>query len=229
MRKILLSIQLLALLTSFVPANKASATVALSEQRRAVNASQQKASEIAAIKSYCRKLDQFFRNNPRATRYFVDALPEGQANVSSEAQTPWHEVKDENEMLDAERAYANHSVAISVKDGAIVKAEIVEPREHSRTTDTYYFRSDRTLARVTSDFQSNMQEAHIWRESYYDANGKLLRATAQCFRILHASNGNREKRVTCTLGEMRDEIASHPIPVYQRVANLPGYDTLKMR
>lgn len=228
MQSILLSLSLLALLIMSVPKDNASAATGLL-QRSASSAARQKASEIAAIKAYCNGLDRYLRSNPKATRYYVDALPEEQPNASSEAKKAWYEVKNENEMLDAERAYARHSIAVSTKDGAIVKAEIAEPREHSRTYDTYYFRNDGALTRVDSNFQSNVQAAIISRESYYNADGRLLRATAQCFRIIYTSNGNREKRVTCRLSEMSAEIASHPIPVYQKPANLPGYDALKNR
>ena len=224
----LLFVSLLALLLTFAPTNQASTTTSLL-QRRAAFVARQKASELAAIKAYCDGLDRYFRSNPKATRYYVDALPDEQTSASSEVKTSWYEVKNENEMLDAERAYAHRSISVLIKDGRIVRAELAEPREHSRTADAYYFRQDGTLARVASGFQSNMMAANILRESYYSPTGKLLRSTARCFRIIHTPNGNREKRVTCRLSEMSAEIASHPIPVYQKPANRPGYDALKNR
>ena len=130
-------------------------------------------------------------------------------------------------MLGAEREYAHRSIIVTMKDGDIVRAEMADPMEHSRTSYGYYFRSDGTLAKIASEFYGNIAEAHIVRDSFYDPNGKLLRATSQCFHIITTSRGSRERKVSCRLDETSAGYVKYEIPVYKKNTNLPGYDLLK--
>jgi hypothetical protein len=201
----------------------------VSAQRRAASAARGQTAEVAAIEAYCDGLERYFKSNPKARRFYVDALPETGAEPSPDVVKKWYEVKTEEEMYEAERLSAHHSIVVSVKDGEIVAASLAEPQEHERHDNQYCFRRDGTLAKIISDFNNNMLEAHMVRENFYDSRGHLLRATSQCFKITTTSNGSREKRVSCRQSEMSGALAEYRIPVYQKNTELPGYEFLKSR
>lgn len=226
MRQLLLIVSTLALLITAVPGDEARTTNGFS-QKRAPQGTRPASAEIASIEAYCKGLDQYLKSNPKSTRFFVDTLPGEQTDASSANKKDWYEVKTEDGMLDAEREYAHRSIIVTMKDGEIVRAEMADPMEHSRTSYGYYFRSDGTLAKIASEFYGNIAEAHIVRENFYDSNGKLLRATSQCFHIVTTSRGSKERRVSCSRDEMSAEYGKYEIPVYKKSTNLPGYDLLK--
>ena len=182
---------------------------------------------LASIRAYCQSLERHFKRNVKAARFFVDALPEGGAEPAPEGRLDWHEVKTEDEMLEAERGYANHSIVVKVKDGEIVYADFAEPREHSRRHNEYCFRHDGTLAKITSDYYSGIAGIHVTRENFYDAEGRLLRSIDSCFNVNYTSRGSREKRALCRRAEMREELTAYSIPVYKKNTDLPGYEILK--
>jgi hypothetical protein len=226
MRQLLWLVSMFALVMTAMPVSKASAGL---PSQSAARGTRQNPAEIAAIEAYCKGVDQYLKSHPQATRFFVDALPEAQAASSPEGGKAWYEVKTEDEMLDAERAYAHRSVTVTMKDGEIVHAEMAEPMEHSRTSYGYYFRSDGTLAKIASEFYGNIAEAHIVRDNFYDPSGKLLRAMSQCFHIITTSRGSKERRVSCRRDEMSAEYGNYEIPIYKKSTNLPGYELLKKR
>jgi hypothetical protein len=227
MRSFFLIVSLLASLVTSLPEHQAGATVAA--QRRTASSARGQTAEVAAIEAYCDGLERYFKNTPQARRFYVDALPESGAEPSLEGVMKWYEVKTEEEMYEAERLYAHHSIVVSVKDGEVVSASIAEPEEHQRHDNQYCFRRDGTLAKIVADFNSNTLEGHVVRENFYDARGHLLRATSQCFKITTTSNGSREKRVSCRQSVMSGELKEYRIPVYQRNMELPGYEFLKSR
>jgi hypothetical protein len=178
----------------------------------------QRATEIAAIKTYCQETEDHFRLNPQLTRYFVDASSEGKAG--------WRELNSSDEMLEAERSYANRSIAVSLRSsGEIVYAEIGEPMEHSKHTNQYCFRSDGTLAKVASVYDNNMAEMRVYRDRFYDSKVNLMRTTFQCFHV-NAAAGER-RSVSCERPEMEEEISNYEIKVYKRSSDLPVYSFLK--
>jgi hypothetical protein len=228
MRRLLVIVYTLGLLMTLATLYEAG-TEACFGQRQTASRARGRSAEVAAIEAYCKGLDKYFKSTPQATRYFVDALPEANAESQAELGKAWHEVKTEREMLEAEGSYANHSIVVSTKDGQIVYADIAEPREHHRYDHEYYFRPDGTLAKISSEFYGNIAERHLKRENFYDPEGKLLRSTSSCFRIITTSSGNREKPVSCRRDASSVEYGSYRIPVYQRNTNLPGYELLKKR
>ena len=228
MRRLLLIVYTLGLLMALATPYEAGAAAGFEQKQRASRA-RGKSAEIAAIEAYCKGLDKYFKSTPQSTRYFVDALPEANAESQAELGKAWHEVKTEREMLEAERSYANHSIVVSMKDGQIVYADIAEPGEHHRYDHKYYFRHDGTLAKIGSEFYGNIAERHLTRENFYDPSGRLLRSTSRCFRIITTSSGNREKPVSCRLDALSAEYGNYRIPVYKRNTNLPGYELLKKR
>ncbi|HEX8651651.1 MAG TPA: hypothetical protein VF708_12490 [Pyrinomonadaceae bacterium] len=229
MRRLLLIVYTLGLLMTLAPPYEAGATAGFRQQQRASRA-RGKSAEVAAIEAYCKGLDKYFKSTPQSTRYFVDALPEA-VNAESQAELgkTWHEVKTEREMLEAEGSYANHSIVVSMKDGQIVYADIAEPREHHRYDHKYYFRHDGTLAKIGSEFYGNIAERHLTRENFYNPDGRLLRSTSSCFRLITTLSGKREKPVSCRQDTLSVEYGNYRIPVYKRNENLPGYEILKKR
>ena len=202
-------------------------TGALFQKRAASFASREKQSEAAGIEAYARKLERYVKSHPKLTRYYVDALPEGKSDSSPAGKKDWHRVKNEREMLEAEREYATRSAAVSTKGGEIVYASLGEPQEHSRHDNEYFFRADGTLAKISSDYYSNIEEIHIVRESFYGPEGKLLRSTARCFNIITTSRGSKEKRASCKKSEMKEELGNYVLHVFAKNTDLPGYDILK--
>jgi len=192
-------------------------------------AAPQRSSEVASIEAYSRTLDRYFKSHPRATRYYVDALPEGTAGGSAGDGKDWHKVRNQTAMLEAEREYATRSIAVSEKDGVIVYADIGQPREHSRRDDGYYFRNDGTLAKIASDYYANIAGVHITRDYFYGAGGRLLRETTQCFQIITTPKRTLEKRASCGRAEMKEELSDYHVPVYTRNTELPGHLFLKGR
>ena len=189
----------------------------------------QSARGLASIEAYCKSLERHFRRNARAARFFVDALPEGgSAEPETEGRLDWHEVKTEDEMLGAERAYARHSIVVKAKDDAVVYADFAEPQEHSRHHTEYCFRPNGTVAKIVSDYYSGIAGVHITREHFYDAQGRLLLNRTNCFSVYYTSRrGSRERRASCRREEMRDELNDYRVPVYRKNAELPGYESLR--
>lgn len=229
MQPILMIVSVLALLMPTAHVFKSNAQAFGLQEGSASFGSRGKLSEVAEIEAYAKTLDRYFKSHPRSTRFYVDALPEGKADSSPGGKKDWYAVKSEAEMLDAERGYATRSIVVSAKDGEIVRVEIGEPMEHSRHQNDYYFRSDGALAKISSDYDSNIAGVHILRENFYDANGKLLRATTQCFNVMTTSRGSREKRASCRKAEMREELDDYKFSIYAKSTELPGYDILKRR
>lgn len=186
----------------------------------------QQSAEVAGIESYCKGIDLYLERNPKAMRYFVNKQP-GEESTASRAAERWYEVKSGEEMSDAERSYATESISVLMKSGEIVYALIGEPMEHSRHDDGYYFRAGGSLAKIRSTYWSNMGEMKVVRESFYNVNGKLLRATSLCYELINSSKGSREKRVTCSRNDMRREIQEYRFPIYKINSDLPGYALLK--
>ena len=229
MQMFLVLVYTLALTVPFAPGSVASLGDSGPQTPGYTLAASPRSSEVASIEAYSRALDRYFKSHPRSTRYYVDALPEGKADESSGAGKDWHEVRNQNAMLDAEREYAMHSIAVSQKDGEIVYVDIAEPQEHSRRDDGYYFRNDGTLAKISSDYYGNIAGVHITRDYFYSAGGRLLRETTRCFNIITTSRGSRERRASCGLPEMKAELSDYKVPVYAKNRELPGYEFLKSR
>lgn len=224
MRLALLIVSMFALLTTPVAGYKAQPSAGSPQQSG--SGKTQASAGIAAIESYCKEIDRYSKSNPKAMRYFVNGLP-GEGVSQAGGEQKWYEVKSADELSDAERGYATRSIAALMKSGVLVYASLGAPMEHSRHENDYYFRGDGTLAKISSDYWSNMGEVHLVRESFYDSSGKLLRESAQCFQIIYGSKGSRDKRVSCGRSDMRGEIEEYKIPVYKRNSDLPGYALLK--
>ena len=227
MRRLLFIVSLSALLVPHAPHVEASRANFQRQRQSASSGARRNPNGLASIRAYCGALERHFKRNARAARFFVDALPEGGAEPAPEGRLDWHEVKTEDEMSEAERGYAHHSIVVKAKDGEIVYADFAEPREHSRRHNEYCFRGDGTLARIISDYYSGIAGVHVTRENFYDPEGRLLRSIDSCFNVTYTSRGSREKRASCRRAEMREQLTDYRLPVYKRNADLPGYETLK--
>lgn len=221
MRLSLLLVLLFALMTIF--SGYVSSSTAVMPPSVAPGSTQQ---SVAGIESYCKEIERYAKRNPQALLYFVNSLPGEEARAATDKRR-WYPVKSEQEMSDAERSYATESLAVLMRSGEIVYAQIGEPMEHSRHDDGYYFRGDGTLAKISSDYWSNIESISLTRQSFYSSNGKLLRSTAQCFEIITTSKGGRTKSVSCGRAEMRGEINDYKFPIYRKNSELPGYALLK--
>ncbi|HKQ51195.1 MAG TPA: hypothetical protein VJT74_02425 [Pyrinomonadaceae bacterium] len=191
---------------------------------------QQSARGLASIEAYCKSLEHYFRRNARAARFFVDALPEGGAEEPApEGRLDWHEVKTADELLEAERGYANHSIVVKTKDGEVVYADFAEPMEHSRHHTEYCFRPNGTIAKIVSDYYSGIAGVHVTRVHFYGAEGRLILKRVNCFAVSYTSSGSRERRASCRREEMRGELNDYRVPVYKKNTELPGYEILRTR
>jgi hypothetical protein len=224
MRRLLFILSLSALLLT-PHAGAAGRTNFQSQRQTASRAARRDANGVAAIEAYCLSLERHFKRDAKAARFFVDAVPD--AEPPAEGRLDWHEVKTEDEMYEAERSYALHSMVIKAKDGQIVYADFAEPQEHSRRDNEYCFRPDGTLAKIVSEYDSNVAGIHVARENFYGPDGKLLRSIDSCFSITFTSKGSRSRRVSCRREEMQPELSNYTVPVYKKNTDLPGYETLK--
>jgi hypothetical protein len=224
MHTILIQGVILALLIN--PALGFNVSVLSLQRRNVTSMAQPQSSEIADIEAYRKMVDSYSKNHPELTRFYVDALAEGKTDSPPKE---WYEIKSQSELDDAEEQYATRSIIVSMKEKKIVYVDVGEPEEHSRHDNKYYFRGDGTLAKLSSDYAGSVEGTHIKRERFYNADGKPLRATTQCFNVITTSRGPKESLTSCQRREMRGELRDYEVAVYLKNTDLPGYEILKSR
>ena len=161
--------------------------------------------ELTAIDSYAKSIDQFTERNAKKRRIF--------GIVPGEEDKPdkWAEFKY---VRQAVQANLHDSAYVWLKDGTVVAAQF------SLTSSSgdwyhyvnYYFRADGTLAKIHAQlntFASPDGGISVVRDKSYSSSGKLLRTDTQ---YLDLKSQKPRKR-----GEFMDQ----PITVYQTARDLP--------
>jgi hypothetical protein len=161
--------------------------------------------ELMAIGSYAKSIDQFTKRNARKRRIF--------GIIPSENDQPdkWAEFKT---VRQAVQANLFDSVYVWLKDGKLVAAQF------SLTSSSgdwyhyvnYYFRADGTLAKVHSQlntFSSASGGISVVREEFYTSSGKLLRTNTRYLDLKSQKPKPRE------------DFMDQTIPAYQNVRDLP--------
>jgi hypothetical protein len=164
------------------------------------------ATELTAISSYVKSIDQFTKRNARKRRIFgiVPEEEEGKPDKWFEFKTVRHAVQ----------ANLHDSVYVWLKDGKVVAAQF------SLTSSSgdwyhyvnYYFRADGTLAKIHAQlntFASPEGGISVVRDKFYSSSGKLLHTAT---RYLDLKSQKPRKP-----GEFMDQ----PIPAYQTARDLP--------
>ena len=167
--------------------------------------------ELTAIGSYAKSIDQFTIRNARKRRIF------GIIPGEDDKPDPWAEFKTVRLTV---QANLHDSVYVWLKDGQVVAAQF------SLTSSSgdwyhyvnYYFRADGTLAKIHAQletFSSAGGGIIVLRDNFYTSSGKLLRTATRYLDL---------KSQQPRTGE---EFMDQPIPVYQTVGDLPFMKLLR--
>lgn len=167
--------------------------------------------ELAAIGSYAKSIDQFTKRNAKKRRIF--GIVPGEEDKGDK----WAEFKY---VRQAVQANLDDSVYVWLKDGQVVAAEF------SFTSSSgdwyhyvnYYFRADGTLAKIHAQlntFSGPDGGISVIRDKFYGSGGKLLHTAT---RYLDLKSQQPRKR-----GDFMDE----PIPDYKTVRDLPFLKLLR--
>jgi hypothetical protein len=165
--------------------------------------------ELAAIASYARTIDQFIKRNPKRARIFGNV-----AGVEDDADK-WREFKSAKQMERADEGdNLSESAYVWFKDGRLVAAKFTftSPSGDWAHYVNYYFRADGTLAKIHAQlntFSSADGGLSVVREKVYGATGKLLHTST---RYLDLKSQRPRKRA---------DFMNQPIPDYKSVRALP--------
>lgn len=184
---------------------------------------------VAAIEAYCKELDGFKKRNPNRARFFGDVSSWDQSGMTLHAPAPkWKEFKSRKARESANTGDNLYDVAdVWIKDEKVVLAEFWfgSPSGDWSQSVIYYFRDDGTLAKMQSTYAGfnlnpfpNREEfgARLVQTRVYDANGKRLRKSLQCFEL-----GEKGRQRKCS-----GDYSHHEGAVYLKVQRLPLYKVL---
>jgi hypothetical protein len=164
------------------------------------------ATELAAIGSYTKSIDQFTKRNAGKRRIFgiVPEEEEGKPDKWFEFKTVRHAVQ----------ANLHDSAYVWLKDGKVVAVQfsLTSSSGDWYHDVSYYFRADGTLAKIHAQlntFASPDGGISVVRDQFYSSNGKLLHTA---IRYLDLKSQKPRKR-----GEFMDQ----PIQAYHNARDLP--------
>jgi len=172
------------------------------------------AQQVAEIKAYCKKVDQFIKTNPNSRRAFA-------TNLSGVDRGPeeWHEsgIESDTRMEEAPENL-NENATVWLSQGRIVGANFTFRRESRGWIQSamYYYREDGTLARINAQLKMFHDEMSFIREQFYDRKGVLIAGST----------------TTCSLKTGRakkpdNDFVPNPLPVYETTDRLPFYQALR--
>lgn len=176
-------------------------------------AQKQASTERAKINSYAKQIDLFIKRNPKARRIFADV-----ASGTVEEPTRWREFKSEAQREKADTGdNLNENAYVWSKAGKVVGANFTfqSPSRDWAHFAMYYFREDGTLAKIQSQLNTFYSDMTVRRESFYAPDGKLLHSTVKYFDL----NSQKPKKPDTDFPEF-------PIPVYQKIQDLPFFKLL---
>lgn len=161
--------------------------------------------ELAAIGSYAKSIDQFTKRNPKKSRTF------GNVAGAEDSLDKWRAFKSTKQM---EQADPYESAYVWLKDGKVVAANFSFT---SPSGDWYhyvncYFRADGTLAKIHAQlntFAGPDGGLGVVRDKFYGSSGRLLHTSTR-YLDLHSQKPRK-----------RAEFMDQPIPVYRIVRVLP--------
>ena len=161
--------------------------------------------ELGAIGSYAKSIDQFTKRSLRRKRIFANVAGE------EEKQDKWRELKSVRQASD-QNPY--ESANVWLRDGKVVVAyfAFTSPSGDWFHYVNYYYRADGTLAKIHSQlntFYSNKGGLSVVREKFFSVSGKLLHTST---RYLDLESQKSRKR---------QEFMDEPIPGYKTVRDLP--------
>ena len=185
--------------------------------------------ELAAIEAYCKEVDAFKKSNLNRARFFGDVSSWDQSGMTLHApSSKWREFKSRKAREAAGTGDNLYDVAdIYTRDDKVVLAEFWfgSPSGDWSQSVTYHFRDDGTLAKMQSTYAGfnlnpfpNREEfgARLVQTRVYDANGKRLRKSLQCFEL-----GEKGRQRRCS-----GDYSHHEGVVYLKVQRLPLYKLL---
>jgi hypothetical protein len=166
--------------------------------------------ELAAITSYTKSIDQFTKRNPRKRRIF-GIIPE-----EEDKPDKWAEFKTIRQEVQANLEDSAH---VWRRDGKVVVAQFSFTSSSGDWYHyvSYYYRADGTLVKIHTQlntFAAADGGMSVVRDKFYSSGGKLLHTTT---RYLDLKSQKPRKR-----GDFMDQ----PIPDYKTVRDLPFYKFL---
>lgn len=173
----------------------------------------QNPTDIASIEAYGKQMDAYAKRNARAGRLFGDTSNYEDAN----AQARWKEFRTKGalqraEVYSAATAWLNSAGALVVADFSLSS-----PSGDWAQFNTYYYRSDGTLAKLHSELRTFMGDVVVVRDRFYDQNGKQLQEKIK-YLDLQTRKPKKVKE-----GDFQDM----PIELYAKTSDLPFYALLK--
>ncbi|MBA3768351.1 MAG: hypothetical protein H0W99_15510 [Acidobacteria bacterium] len=192
-----------------------STTTALARLRSFPTAQAQNPADIAAIEAYSKQMDAYVKRNSRGGRFFGDTANYEEAN----APARWQEFRNKRalqraEVYSAATAWTNPAGELLVADFSLSS-----PSGDWAQYNTYYYRSDGTLAKLHSELRTFMGDLVVIRDRLYDPNGKLLQEKTRYLDL----QTRKPKKVK------EGDFMDIPPEVYAKTSNLPFYALLKKR
>lgn len=175
----------------------------------------QNASDIASIEAYGRQMDAYTKRNARAGRLFGDTANYEDAN----APARWKEFKTKSALQRAEVYSAATAWLNSTGELVVADFSLSSPSGDWAQFNTYYYRSDGTLAKLHSELRTFMGDIVVIRDRFYDSKGKLLQEKTR-YLDLQTRKPKKVKE-----GDFQDM----PIELYAKTSDLPFYALVKKR
>ena len=168
---------------------------------------------VRSIDGYTREVDRYVSRHQGECRIFANVA----ANKTKEKEDRWREFKTQDARNKADAGdNLNENADVCFKDGKVAAAHFMfqSPSRDWAHFVLYYFRADGTLAKLESTLNTFYGHVTARREKYFDAHGKLLQQTEHFYKL-----GTTRKEPKPRGGS--DEFIDEPIPIYQKVSDLP--------
>jgi hypothetical protein len=173
----------------------------------------QNPADIASIEAYGKQMDAYTKRNARAGRLFGDTANYEDANAAAK----WKEFKTKAALQRAEVYSAATAWLNSTGELVVADFSLSSPSGDWAQFNTYYYRSDGTLAKLHSELRTFMGNIVVIRDRLYDSKGKLLQEKTR-YLDLQTRKPKKVKE-----GDFQDI----PIELYAKTSALPFYALLK--
>lgn len=204
---------LLAMLASGFATSSSADAALLLRQRAALLRAQNPSDSIASIEAYTKQLDAYTKRNARAARLFGDA----RAYETGDETALWKEFKTKRALQRAEVYSAATAWTASTGELAVVNLDLTSPSGDWAQFNSYYYRSDGSLARLRAELRTFLGDAIIIRDRFYDSKGKLLQEKTRHLDL----QTRKPKKIK------EGEFMDMPPEVYAKTSALPFYSLLK--
>ncbi|HVG32030.1 MAG TPA: hypothetical protein VM911_03090 [Pyrinomonadaceae bacterium] len=207
MRRTLLII-CLALLVACPP-------LSINTSRAAVLQAQSPADNIASIEAYSKQMDAYTKRNARAGRLFGDT----RAYETGDEPARWQEFKTKRALQRAEVYSAATAWTGSTGEPVVVNIDLTSPSGDWAQFNSYYYRSDGTLAKLRAEMRTFLGDVIIIRDRFYDSKSKLLQEKTRYLDL----QTRKPKKIK------EGDFMDMPPEVYAKTSTLPFYALLKKR